>query len=138
MAATNFQTGYYGTATVNGANEVPVVQWTGDLKSMTEKFFNSQTGPFPVYRGTFKECPITLNLDYDPANDVFASPFSIAVGTVLGQTNLYLNQSAKSTKDGPFLGFSNFYVETTPIKCVINGKNTIQVTGYGFGTLTMP
>jgi len=133
MAAPNIQTGFYGTATV-ASTELEITGWSVTPKATTLKFVNSKSGTIPVYRGTTQEFPITLDVDYDPANDFQTSAPNIAIGSVINGIELFYNQTAKSALNGPNWTFQYFYCETLPTTLKIDGKVIQRITGYGFGT----
>lgn len=137
MATPVYHSGFMSTAAV-GTNELSCKKWTVTPQSETYKTKTSRSGVIPQYEGTFQEYRVSIELDFDFANNPFQAPISIAVGTVLTNLYLFLHQSAKSALDGPKWSFSSFYVETTPQSGEVAGGLPQTINGYGFGTFAAP
>lgn len=132
-----FRSGKFGTATVNGANELPTVSWEVDPSVSVIDFRNSKTGNFPYREATFFDCSVSIVLDIDFDLYPFAAPANIIVGQLI-TAKLYLRQTAPSTFSGHFWEFpkpatpnAGLIVVTNPHSMVIDGKN-----GTSFACLT--
>lgn len=135
MATPIFYAGFYGTAAI-GANELAVTRWDVTPIVQTQEFKNSMSGPAVVRQPTFQDVSGTLDLDYDFANDPFASPPAIIVGSILTNLALYLHQSAKNALDGKKWVFPSIIIESTPMSLTVDGKVTVRVSFKGAGTNT--
>lgn len=132
MATPQFLAGSTGAATIGGT-AVAVTRWSVQPTTRMVEFINSQTGGFIQYQPTFKQGRVTIDLDFDFANNPFQAPTSIQVGSTLATVNLYLNGTS-----GKFWAFPTLIVESTPQTTELAGKVTTQVVCVISGTFTYP
>lgn len=135
MAASVFHSGYLGTAAL-GSNELSVVSWDVQPTAQLVEFKNSKSGGYVLREATFKDCTVTLEVDFDFGNNPFQSPYSIQPGTTLANVKLCLQQSAPGQLDGLAWTFASLVVESTPQKLEVDGKITTRFTAKGNGSYT--
>jgi hypothetical protein len=135
MAASVFHSGYLGTAAL-GSNELSVVSWDVQPTAQLVEFKNSKSGGYVLREATFKDCTVTIEVDFDFGNNPFQSPYSIQPGTTLSNVKLCLQQSASGQLDGLAWTFASLVVESTPQKLEVDGKITTRFTAKGNGSYT--
>jgi hypothetical protein len=137
MPASVFHSGFGGTAAVGG-NELPVTSWEVQPSVELTQFRNSRSGGFVLREATYKDCLVSIQLDYDFGNNPFAAPTAIVVGATLSNVNLYLHQSSAGALNGSYWNFASLIVEGTPQQLVVDGKITTKVMCRGNGSFTYP
>jgi hypothetical protein len=137
MAASVFHSGSFGTAAL-GTNELSITGWDVQPTAQLVEFKNSKSGGYVLREATFKDCSVTIQLDYDFGNDPFGTPFSITPGATLTSVILCLHQTASGSLDGPQWSFTSLVVEGTPQQLQVDGKITTRVTAKGNGSYTAP
>jgi hypothetical protein len=135
MAASVFHSGNFGTAAL-GTNELSITSWDVQPTAQLVEFKNSKSGGFVLREATFKDCSVTIEVDFDFGNNPFQSPFSIQPGTTLSNVNLYLHQSAAGLLDGLAWAFTSLVVDSTPQQLKVDGKITTKFTAKGNGSYT--
>jgi hypothetical protein len=137
MAASVFHSGSFGTAAL-GTNELSVTGWEVQPTAQLVEFKNSKSGGYVLREATFKDCSVTIQIDYDFGNDPFSSPYSLAPGATLTNVVLCLHQTAAGALDGPNWSFTSLVVDGTPQQLQVDGRITTRVTAKGNGSYTAP
>jgi hypothetical protein len=137
MAASVFHSGFYGTAALGG-DELPITKWEVQPTVELTPFKNSKSGGFILREATFQDCIVEIDVDFDFANNPFASPLNINVGAVLTNVKLYLHQSSAGSLDGLFWAFSSLIVDGTPQQLIVDGTITTKILCKGSGSFTYP
>ena len=122
MAASVFHSGYFGTAAL-GSNELSITSWEVHPTAQLVEFKNSKSGGFVLREATFKDCTVTIDLDFDFGNNPFQSPFAIQPGTTLSTVKLFLFQSAAGMLDGLAWTFTSLVVDSTPQQLKVDGRS---------------
>jgi hypothetical protein len=135
MAASVFHSGSFGTAAL-GTNELSVVGWSVQPTAELVEFKNSKSGGYVLREATFKDCTVTIDVDFDFGNNPFQSPYSIQPGTTLSTVKLCLSQTAAGALDGLAWTFSSLVVDSTPQKLLVDGKITTRFSAKGNGSYT--
>lgn len=137
MAASVFHSGFGGTAAISGT-ELPITSWEVNPTAQLSEFKNSKSGGFVLRETTFKDCSVTLTIDYDFGNDPFGSPLSLFPGVSLSTVNLYLHQTTPDSLTGPAWAFTALVVEGTPQSLAVDGKIQTKIQCRGNGSYTAP
>jgi hypothetical protein len=137
MPSSVFHSGFYGTAAVGG-NELPILNWEVQPTVELQQFKNSRSGGFIIREATFKDCTVSIQLDYDFGNNPFATPFSLTIGSTITNVNLYLHQTAPGSLNGSYWSFSTLIIEGTPQQLMVDGKITTKILCKGSGSFTYP
>jgi hypothetical protein len=135
MAASVFHSGAFGTAAL-GTNELSVTGWAVQPTAQLVEFKNSKSGGYVLREATFKDCTVSIDVDFDFGNNPFQTPYSIQPGTTLTNVMLYLYQSAAGALNGLAWTFGSLVVESTPQKLQVDGKITTRFTAKGNGSYT--
>jgi hypothetical protein len=137
MSASVFHSGSFGTAAL-GTNELSVTAWEVQPTAQLVEFKNSKSGGYVLREATFKDCSVTITIDYDFGNDPFSAPYSIAPGATLTNVNLCLHQSTSGALDGPKWNFTSLVVDGTPQTLQVDGRISTRITSKGNGSYTAP
>jgi hypothetical protein len=132
-----FHSGFLGTAAL-GSSELPIIKWDVVPTTKLEEFKNSKSGGYIIRESTFKDCSVTLDIDYDFSAGPFDSPYSISIGAIITNAKLFLHQSGPGNLDGSYWGFTSLIVDTTPQNLTVDGKIVTRVTAKGSGSFTYP
>jgi hypothetical protein len=133
MAASVFHSGAFGTAAL-GTNELSVTGWSVQPSAELVEFKNSKSGGYVLREATFKDCTVTIDVDFDFGNNPFQTPYSIQPGATLTNVELYLNQTGAGQLNGLAWTFSSLVVDSTPQKLLVDGKITTRFSAKGNGS----
>lgn len=110
--------GITSTALINGT-ELPIIGWNRRPIAIIVRFVNSLSGGHPVYLPTITDGgKFSIEFDWDDANQPFAAPLSIRVGTIITVVKLLIDTNVGTR----FVSIPSAIVESTPFKTVVEGK----------------
>jgi hypothetical protein len=135
MAASVFHSGSFGTAAL-GTNELSVTSWSVQPTAQLTEFKNSKSGGYVLREATFKDCSVSIDVDFDFGNNPFQTPYSIAPGSTLTNVKLFLYQSAAGQLDGLAWTFSSLVVDSAPQSLQVDGRIATRFTAKGNGSYT--
>jgi hypothetical protein len=130
-----FHSGSFGTAAV-GSNELSITAWEVQPTAQLVQFKNSKSGGYVLREATFKDCSVSIDVDFDFNNNPFQTPYSLQPGTTLTNVQLFLHQSASGSLDGLAWTFTSLVVDSTPQKLQVDGRITTRFTAKGNGSYT--
>ena len=135
MSSSIFHSGSFGTAAL-GSSELSITGWDVNPTAQLVEFKNSKSGGYVLREATFKDCSVTIDVDFDFGNNPFQTPYSIQPGATLTGVKLCLHQSAAGQLDGLAWTFTSLVVDSTPQKLQIDGRITTRFTAKGNGSYT--
>jgi hypothetical protein len=151
MSQPNYISGFFGTALVAGTTgtaNFEITKWDVDPTCKYWEFMNSGSGVEVGRQPNFKDVKVTLEYDYDVANDQYGitdtsitNPTQVTtpklfVGCFLTKVSLYLNCTTKGTPAGGVIWlFNSLLVTGMPqsldVKAGIPGKLICMGAGLG-------
>ena len=130
----SYLSGITASATINGT-ELPVTGWSVSPSAVILRYVNSKTGLHPVKQSTIVDATFSLQIDYDPTNQPFATPLAIVPGSLLTAVKLYLDFGAGNAN---FWNFPQAIVAGTPQSVTREGKTVTVINCEASGQLAAP
>lgn len=137
MGAIQYHNGYTGTAFA-GTQELSIISWNVNPTTGTTEFKTSKSGGFVIRETNFKDCTVSIVIEYDFGNAPFKTPSTITLGTTLTDVQLFLHQTVSGALDGPKWQFSALVVDATPQSLAVDGKIQTTISMKGAGAFYSP
>jgi hypothetical protein len=107
--------------------------WTVTPKCDKLDVTNFEGAGFGQYITGILDADVSIDGDWDSANDPFSNPPAIVVGQIMSGVKLYTNGLASA-----FWSFPLLVITETPQKADVRGSISITITGSASGSFVYP